>query len=337
MTSCINSRAATEADKTNLSASERRFQVDHNGLEYRKSEFDTVFKYAPVKGLGYEKGVVRRDPTTIIKIGDLYYVWYTYMDKPRVGPDRADETRPAGPGIRRPEIVHGTLGTSFDPEKESICGPKFGTSDPMVVVRDGKYRMYYKGNTGYKRRNGELDRGIFCDLAIARRPGGPLIPRPQNPVINSRHETLLWPYKEGVAALVTVDGHEKSTIQYAPDGVNFEVKNIIEVPPEAGAVYCPDKYANTTNGQGVTWGLCHARKEFHEKPYIQENCLVRFKCDLHQDIHRHQFKTQNFRFTTDTLFSGKNRVKAADLRDNESPLPDGGDFLDEVFAHPEYD
>jgi len=195
----------------------------------------------------------------------------------------------------------------------------------------------YKGNTGYRRGNGELDRGIFCDLAIARKPGGPLIPHPENPVLNSGHETLLWPYKEGVAALVTVDGHEKSTIQYAPDGVNFEVKNIIEVPPEAGAVYCPDKYANTTNDQGVTWGLCHARKEFHEKPYIQENCLVRFKCDLHQDIHRHQFKTQNFRFTTDTLFSGKNRVKAADLRDNESPLPDGGDFLDEVFAHPEYD
>jgi len=158
MTSCINSRAATEADKTNLSASERRFQVDHNGLEYRKSEFDTVFKYAPVKGLGYEKGVVRRDRTTIIKIGDLYYVWYTYMDKPRVGPDRADETRPAGPGIRRPEIVHGTLDTSFDPEKQSVCGPKFGARDAMAIVRDGKYRML-QGKHRLQKRKRRIGQG----------------------------------------------------------------------------------------------------------------------------------------------------------------------------------
>ncbi len=28
-------------------------------------------------GIGLEKGVMRRDPSDIIKVGDLYYVWYS--------------------------------------------------------------------------------------------------------------------------------------------------------------------------------------------------------------------------------------------------------------------
>ena len=32
-----------------------------------ENELYTRFRYAPVKGLGYEKGVSRRDPSSIIK------------------------------------------------------------------------------------------------------------------------------------------------------------------------------------------------------------------------------------------------------------------------------
>ena len=42
-----------------------------------ESELYTRFRYQPVKGLGYEKGVNRRDPSNIIKVQDTYYVWYT--------------------------------------------------------------------------------------------------------------------------------------------------------------------------------------------------------------------------------------------------------------------
>jgi len=34
-------------------------------------------EYSPAKGLGPETGVMRRDPSDIIKVGNLYYVWYT--------------------------------------------------------------------------------------------------------------------------------------------------------------------------------------------------------------------------------------------------------------------
>ena len=33
--------------------------------------------YSPAKGIGAETGVMRRDPSDIIKVGDLYYVWYS--------------------------------------------------------------------------------------------------------------------------------------------------------------------------------------------------------------------------------------------------------------------
>ena len=36
------------------------------------------YKMEPLKGdLAYEEGVVRRDPSAMLKIGDTYYVWYS--------------------------------------------------------------------------------------------------------------------------------------------------------------------------------------------------------------------------------------------------------------------
>ena len=36
------------------------------------------YKMMPLQGdLAYEEGVVRRDPSAVLKIGDIYYVWYS--------------------------------------------------------------------------------------------------------------------------------------------------------------------------------------------------------------------------------------------------------------------
>ncbi len=37
----------------------------------------------------------------------------------------------------------------------------------------------------------------------------------------------LVPYNGGVAALIATDGPEKNTIQWAPDGINFEIMSVI--------------------------------------------------------------------------------------------------------------
>ena len=44
------------------------------------------YKMEPLKGdLAYEEGVVRRDPSAILKIGDTYYVWYSKSYGPTQG------------------------------------------------------------------------------------------------------------------------------------------------------------------------------------------------------------------------------------------------------------
>ena len=94
-------------------------------------------------------------------------------------------------------------------------------------------------------------------LAIADDPLGPFTKHPLNPVINSGHETTLFPFKEGVAAIVQRDGQEHNTIQYAEDWVNFEIASITELLPVAGGPFVPDAFTNTEDGRGITWGITH--------------------------------------------------------------------------------
>ena len=84
---------------------------------------------------------------------------------------------------------------------------------------------------------------------------------PVNPVTNSGHETCLFPYGEGVLAICGHDGPEKDTIQYAADGLNFDVVAHVTLPPLAAGPFAPDSYCDTREGKGITWGLSHIATE----------------------------------------------------------------------------
>lgn len=68
----------SNADRPALSAAMRRHRCDDSG-----NELYTRFRYQPIRGLGYEPGVHRRDPSTIVRADDLYYVWYTRCTGPK--------------------------------------------------------------------------------------------------------------------------------------------------------------------------------------------------------------------------------------------------------------
>lgn len=53
----------------------------------KDNEFYTEFKYNSARGLGYEQGVTRRDPSDIIRAGSRYYVWYTKTTRGSSGYD----------------------------------------------------------------------------------------------------------------------------------------------------------------------------------------------------------------------------------------------------------
>lgn len=154
---------------------------------------------------------------------------------------------------------------------------QFVIHDPNPLVYKGKIYFYYKSQPGAK------PKAPMWGLAIGDDPLGPFEKHPLNPITNSGHETGLFPYKGGIAALVSRNGHEHNTIQWAPDGVHFEIAAITVVMPVAPGAYSPDAFTDTKDGRGITWGLCHFRG-IGEKGK-KHSILARFDCDLSQDVH----------------------------------------------------
>ena len=124
--------------------------------------------------------------------------------------------------------------------------------DPALLFREGRYWLYFKGE-GIGHSNMESKWGV----AIADDPLGPYIKSPLNPITNSGHEVMVWEYAGGVGALLTRCGPEKNTIQFAPDGINFQPMSTIITPPQAtGALRVPASDNNEPLA-GLSWGLSH--------------------------------------------------------------------------------
>tara|TARA_R110002073_G_scaffold136722_3_gene285347 strand:- start:473 stop:1747 length:1275 start_codon:yes stop_codon:yes gene_type:complete len=156
---------------------------------------------------------------------------------------------------------------------------QFIIHDPYPLVYKDKIYLYYKGEMGGN------PRVRAQGLAIGEDPFGPFKKHPLNPVINSGHETALFPFKEGLAALVSRHGLEHNTIQYAPDGVNFEIAAITSLLPIAPGAHVPDAFTDSGNGRGITWGLCHFRDVLKVGGNSQSySILARFDCDLSLDL-----------------------------------------------------
>jgi len=163
------------------------------------------------------------------------------------------------------------------------------TQDPHLIVRDGKIYLYYKA--AYNKWPDKRDKyAVAHGLVIADNPFGPFEKHPLNPVLNSGHETTYFPFKEGIAALAIKDGNEAQTIQYAADGVNFEIAATVELTPTACGFYTPDAFTNTEYGRGVTWGVCHfinAATSLDRKHSI----IARVDCDLSLDVDEKSMKS----------------------------------------------
>ena len=309
----------------------------------RHCEWFCEFRTSPARGLGREPGINRRDPSSVIKVGDLYYVYYTRNEGPHFGfgtgdtsakvwpwdysdvwyatspdgenwteqglavgrgPEGAFDDRsvftpdvlahngkyylvyqtvqspylrrtkntvgmavadsPDGPWgkVPRPILAPSDDGEWLGDEDNRFLVTKKGSfdshkvHDPSLFFYRGQYWLYYKGEPmGEEMFMG--GRETKWGVAIADKPEGPYVKSGYNPVTNSGHETLLWHYRSGIAALLTTDGPEKNTIQWAPDGINFEIMAYVKPGPHAGGPFRPDD----TDGRpldGLRWGLCHA-------------------------------------------------------------------------------
>lgn len=175
---------------------------------------------------------------------------------------------------------------------------QFSIHDPYPIVHENKIFLYYKSDFG-RSETTQLVR--MHGLAIADDPLGPFTKHPLNPIMNSGHETTLFPFKEGVAAFSIRDGNEANTIQYAQDWVNFEIAASLEFMPDAAGPYVPDAFTNTRNGRGISWGLSHYTVP-HGDWKRNHGILLRFDCDLSQDLHDPQMKRHHTRTPIEFLY-----------------------------------
>ncbi len=362
--SCTSSSQKNEnnTEMTDKTTAPTAAQIDHLGItnsEYLSAASKRALQWPmdlgnewfiqfgplqPLKGdLAYEEGVVRRDPSAIIKENGKYYVWYTKSTGPTQGfggdietekvfPwDRCDiwyatsddgwTWKEEGVAVARGEKgayddrsvftveimkwedkyylsyqavkspynvrVKNTVGLAWsdspngpwNKSEEPILKPadngiwkgeaqnrhmveKKGdfdshkVHDPCILPYKGKFYLYYKGE-----QMGEAitfgGRQIRHGVAIADDPKGPYVKSPYNPISNSGHEICVWPYGDGIASLITTDGPEKNTIQWAPDGINFEIMSVI--PGVNAHAIGLNRTADTEKEptEILRWGLTH--------------------------------------------------------------------------------
>ena len=155
----------------------------------------TTFRYSTLRGLSPEAGITRRDPTTVLKLGDTYYVWYT---RRATEADRNPRNRPPyqEQNWREPaydwDLAEIWLATSRDgfawQEQGRAVAP--GPRDefdgrsvftPDVLLWRGKYYLYYQA-VGYPYTN--RTRNVI-GMSWAERPEGPWRRCPQ-PVLDTR-------------------------------------------------------------------------------------------------------------------------------------------------------
>ncbi|MDN5216757.1 glycoside hydrolase [Fulvivirgaceae bacterium BMA12] len=231
----------------------------------------------------------------ILKWKGKYYLYYQGFleasgkrgDYCPVAASYADS--PDGPWTATNEIIvpNGAKG-SWD---------QYAIHDPYPLVHNGKIYLYYKSAF-----NRPAPVWVGAGLAIADNPLGPFEKHPLNPVTTSGHETTLFPFDKGVAAMITKDGTEHFTIQYAEDWVNFEIASIVELMPAAAGPFVPDAFTDTKDGRGITWGLSHFVNASTD-PKKRYSILARFDCDLSKDVDDPAMKKTGIWLRPDVYFS----------------------------------
>lgn len=218
-------------------------------------------------------------PEVLAHDGKYYLVYQTvkapYVNrvKNQVGMAIADS--PDGPFVKldRPILSPADNGEWLGDEDNRFKVRKQGdfdshkVHDPTLLHYRGKFYLYYKGE-----RMGERTtfggREIRWGVAIADRPEGPYVKSEYNPITNSGHELCVWPHRGGIAAMLITDGPERNTIQWAPDGIHFEIKSHIKWGPQAaGLVRSLD--ADRSPLEALTWGLCHQYDPSWQWQYIR--------------------------------------------------------------------
>lgn len=151
---------------------------DGNAADPNTTKVELSFPYSPARGIGPEEGVMRRDPSDIIKAADSYYVWYS---KGRVahGYDATVwyATSPDGHvWAEQGEALPRGPQNSWDAQS---------VFTPNILVAEGKYWLFYTGVPKPFSNAGNRVTHSAIGIAVAGSPDGPWEKLDTNPVLRT--------------------------------------------------------------------------------------------------------------------------------------------------------
>ena len=173
--------------------------VQANPPQEKPSEFDRVMiARSQLEGIGAEEGVMRRDPSDVIKVGNLFYVWYS---KGAISPgyDATVWYATSEDGRTWTEqgmaLAKGTPGTW---EGASVFTPN-------ILVAEGRYWLFYTGTSR------EFVKGFSPDskigIAVSDSPDGPWERLATNPALtNSDDQEMFDSHLVDDACLIKREG-----------------------------------------------------------------------------------------------------------------------------------
>ena len=142
-----------------------------------QAEMETLTtNFSAAKGIGVEAGVMRRDPSDIIKVGDLYYVWYSKGD--------------IAPGYDATVwYATSTDGHTWTEQGNGSCERRPGSWEgesvftPNILVAEERYWLFYTGTSKEFRKPFHPDSKI--GIAVSDSPDGPWERLTTNPALRN--------------------------------------------------------------------------------------------------------------------------------------------------------
>ncbi len=168
-----------------ISKAMNRLYDDFEAVTPQDNELYTNFRYSPITGLDYHNDdgtVTRRDPSRIVKIDGIYYMWYTKRDTPTtfMGVEKSSETIPSVDWDLS-DIAYATSKDGFNWTEQGIAvhrpnKPALGwrsVCTPDILVWKGKYYLYYQA---FSETSGKRGDDCPVTMSYSDSPNGPWTP-----------------------------------------------------------------------------------------------------------------------------------------------------------------
>ena len=207
----------------------------------------------------------------VLKANNKIYLYYTGVsptpgndeqvfennsesDTTAIGVAVADS--PDGPFHRvsdQPVLQAGSEHEEFD---------SYRVDDAALMRREGHYWLYYKGRSRVYGTDGP--KHTKMGVAFSESPDGPFLKHKDNPLTNGGHEIIVWPFDGGVMTFLSEHGADGNTVQFAQDGLKFEIQGRFDGSyPKAPGSFQDDDFQD-----GARWGISMRYGEGETWPHL---------------------------------------------------------------------